>query len=587
MRRCRLSRQTEEKGVGIVGCGIDNHATAFVAVPRARRYDGGGAQGASGSADRAEPTWYAVCDLCSTATSFRPVRRTTGTRKEVAMPTAPLPEQPDLDQLRKRARELQRAVRAGDAAAVAFVTEHRATTPPGPRFPLAAAQSALAHHHRFSTWALLRRHVEVINARTWTLPEPPADEGPADRFLRLACLNYAADDPASRAEAARLLTARPDLPREHAGVAAACADVAALRRLVAADPGAATAACGPFGWSPLLYQAYARHDPDVGLSATLGTAELLLDAGADPNDGRFFLGLPTPFTVLTGVFAANWHGQPAHPHAVAFARLLLRAGADPNDGQTLYNRMFGPDDDHLVVLFEFGLGRPTGGPWHRLLGDQLESPAVMLASLLDWAVSHDQRARVDVLAAHGVDVVGPIAAPRRSSTGTATPVEIALVNGNRTLAARLHELGAAEPRLDAADTFVGAVLSGDRPAVESTPPDVVAEAIRRRPGLVVWAASRGRVTAVELAVAAGFSVNALGRLDAPVEDEWQTALHAAVDRGDAELARRLLSLGADPGLRDRHRHATPLDWAREDGRSELVDVLTEAEWTTSRRSTGG
>lgn len=503
------------------------------------------------------------------------------------MPTAPLPEQPDLDQLRKRARELQRAVRAGDATAVAFATEHRAPAPAGPEFQLAAAQSALAHHYRFTTWARLRRHVEVINARSWTLPEPPADETPADRFLRLACLNYADDDPARRAEAASLLAQRPELPASHAGIAAACADVEALRGLLAADPGAATAVCGPFGWSPLMYQAYARHDPGVGLDATLAAAGLLLDAGADPNDGRFFLGLPTPFTVLTGIFASGWHIQPAHPHAVAFARLLLRAGADPNDGQVLYDRMFGRDDDHLVVLFEFGLGRGGGGPWHRLLGDQLESPSVMLASLLDWAVSHDQRARVDLLAAHGVDVVGPIAADRRSSHTARTPVEVAMVNGNRTLAVRLRELGAAEPTLDAVDMFVGAVLAGDRSMVDSTPAEVVADAVRRRPGLVVWAASQGRVDAVELAAAAGFSVNAYGRLDAPVEGEWQTALHAAADRGDVALARRLLALGADVRLRDRHRRATPLDWAREEGRSELVDLLTEAQWTTSRRSTGG
>jgi ankyrin repeat protein len=503
------------------------------------------------------------------------------------MPTAPLPEQPDPDQLRKQARELQRAVRAGAATAVAFVTEHRASAPAGPDFPLAAAQSALAHHHRFTTWARLRRHVEVINARTWVLPEPSADESPTDRFLRLACLNFADDDPAHRAEAARLLAGHPDLPVRQLGVAAACADVDAVRALLAADPGAATAACGPFGWSPLLYQAYARHDPDIDLAATLATAQLLLDAGADPNDGRFFLGLPTPFTVLTGVFAADWSGQPAHPHAIPLARRLLRAGADPDDGQTLYDRMFGTNDDHLVLLFEFGLGRGDGGPWHRLLGDQLESPSTMLASLLDWAVSHDQRARVDLLAAHGVDVVAPIVAPRRSSRTARTPIEIALVNGNRELAARLRQLGAAEPVLDAVDTLVGAILAGDRAAVEATPADVVADAVRRRPGLVVWAAGQGRVDVVELAMAAGFSVNASGRLDAPVEAEWQTALHAAADRGDVDLARRLLALGADVGLRDRHRGATPADWARDAGRSALVGLLTEAEWTTSRRSTDG
>ena len=47
-------------------------------------------------------------------------------------------------------------------------------------------------------------------------------------------------------------------------------------------------------------------------------------------------------------------------HSIALARALLAAGADPNDPQALYNRMFGDDDDHLVLLFEFGLGRGNG-----------------------------------------------------------------------------------------------------------------------------------------------------------------------------------------------------------------------------------
>ena len=79
--------------------------------------------------------------------------------------------------------------------------------------------------------------------------------------------------------------------------------------------------------------------------------------------------------------------------------------------------MFGTRDDHLVLLFEFGLGRGNGGPWHRLLGEPLESPAEMLRSLLAWAVAHDQRRRVALLAANGVDVV----APSPSAVATATP----------------------------------------------------------------------------------------------------------------------------------------------------------------------
>ena len=56
------------------------------------------------------------------------------------------------------------------------------------------------------------------------------------------------------------------------------------------------------------------------------SARMLLEAGADPNAGYLWHGLPTPFTVLTGVFGEGELGpvrQPRHPHSLALARLLI------------------------------------------------------------------------------------------------------------------------------------------------------------------------------------------------------------------------------------------------------------------------
>jgi ankyrin repeat protein len=346
--------------------------------------------------------------------------------------------------------------------------------------------------------------------------------------------------------------------------------VPAVRRHLA-ERAAAGVTGGPHGWSPLLYLAYARHDPHVELAATLDTVRLLLDAGADANDGRFWYALPTPFTVLTGVLGYGEQNQPWHPHAIAFARLLLESRADPNDGQTLYNRMFGTNDNHLVLLFEYGLGRNTGGPWHRLLGESLESPAEMLRALLAWAVTHDQRHRVALLAEHGVDLVSPFTEERSPRRGT--PIEVALANGHRELADQLAALGARPPRLSATDAFVGAVLAGDADAVALTPPRIVVEVRRKRTGLVTWAASQGAPNSVDLLVSAGFDVDALGRSDIPSNEPWHTALHVAVEKGDLALAQTLLNLGADPDIPDNHYHSTPLDWARYFNQPALVDLL--------------
>ncbi len=380
---------------------------------------------------------------------------------------------------------------------------------------MTAAQLVLAREYGFASWARMRRYVRVVTGGAWTPGEPaPDDESLADRFLRMACLTYSADEQADRAAAARLLNSHPELPGNSLFVAAACADVPEVRRHLALRPDAASVTGGPHGWSPILYQAYARHNPHVGLAATLETARLLVDAGADPNDGRFWHALPTPFTVLTGVLGYGEHRQPWHPHAIPYARLLLESGADPNDGQTLYNRMFGSSDDHLVLLFEYGLGRDTSGPWHLLLGESLESPAEMLRSLLAWAIAHDQRRRVALLAGHGVDIVSAFTEER--SPRRYTPAEFALVNGHRELARQLLALGALPPRLTATDAFVAAVLAGDADEARQVPGDVI---------------------------------------------------------GNLSLARTLLELGADPNMRDKHYRSTPLGWARYFEQSALVELL--------------
>jgi len=487
------------------------------------------------------------------------------------MATAALPQDPDLDQLRTQARELQRAVRHGERAALTRVSRWHPSPPDSGTFPLTAAQLVLARQHGFTSWARMRRYVEVVTARAWAPGQPPPDSESLDnRFLRLACLTNSDDQTADRLAAARLLAEHPELPRLSLFAAAACADAAEVRRHLAGRAAGARVTGGPHGWSPLLYQAYARHDPRIGRPATLETAQLLLDAGADPNDGRFWHALPTPFTVLTGVLGYG-DPQPWHPHATPFARLLLDRGADPNDGQTLYNRMFGSNDDHLVLLFEYGLGTLTRGPWHQLLGESLESPAEMLRSLLAWAVIHDRRGRVALLAEHDVDIVSPFTEPRSPRRGT--PAEVALSNGHGELADQLLSLGARPARLSPADAFVGAVLAGDTEAVRQTPGEVVAAVRRKRTGLVTWAAAQGAPNAVALLASLGFDVNALGRSDIPSNDPWHTALHVAAENGNLALARTLLDLGADPTIPDKHYRATPLGWARHFEQPALAELL--------------
>ena len=80
-----------------------------------------------------------------------------------------LPDRPDLDQLRRLARELQRAAAGGDPSALRRVQQVSAKT------TLSAAQLAIAREYGFASWAKLKDEAERRRA---SAPDT-ADETPA------------------------------------------------------------------------------------------------------------------------------------------------------------------------------------------------------------------------------------------------------------------------------------------------------------------------------------------------------------------------------------------------------------------------
>jgi len=467
------------------------------------------------------------------------------------------------------------------------LTELAAGTAESTGFRLADAQLTLARHYDFPSWPRLRQYVELVNRLSRSPHEQPVggdlvgDDGRADELLRLACLNYGADDPARWRDAARLLAEHPHLARYSIFTAAAVGDVAAATDILGRDPCASSAEGGPFDWPPLLYLTYSRLelDGDVGAASDpAGVARLLLGHGADPNAGYLWEGLPSPFTALTGVFGRGEQGAPPHSHELAMARLLLEAGAEPNDSQTIYNRGAGDisrdDTAFLELLLDFGLGRGDGGPWGRLLFHRHQSPVEIAAEALQHAAEAGLAQRTRLLLSRGVDPDEPGTHPGYEGR---RPYEGAVLHGNLEVADLLAGAGADTTTVDPLTRFIRTCLAADRHAVDdalAADAHLLQRALEERSDLVARAAELGRPEAIRLLVALGFDVNARHRT---------TALHEAALRGDLSIVTLLIELGADPTIVDTEHDSTPKGWAQHNGQTAVVDYLDQIRRPTPRR----
>ncbi|MES2523508.1 MAG: ankyrin repeat domain-containing protein [Gemmatimonadota bacterium] len=407
------------------------------------------------------------------------------------------------------------------------------------------------------------------------MPDPAA--APTPLATLLGALQH--DNPTG---AKAVLDAHPELVATSIHVAAAAGDVDALKGHLAADPSAATRA-EPRNPEPVLYACHAGLQDLLGVPASqrVDAVRTLLDAGASPNA---YVNIdPHAGAKIPALFFACVSNN------VAVAQLLLERGAEPNDGESVYHAAEWNHRECLDVLLAHGadISAPHSAwgntPLYFLAGYRDNNPRCATSTLgMRWLLEHGADPNVPSLVQPGVGGTPATAETplhRVADFGRAvevaemlvsfgaqidvprndgrTPYALAMRAGNAKVAEYLSRAGARVDTLSAVDRLLGACRAGDRHAatsIVSSHPGVMAELTAEDRRSIIRAITDGDVAAVHAMLSLGWVVDD--------EEPWGgTPLHWAAWHGRLEIVRALLQHGAAVNTRDSEYGSSPVAWA--------------------------
>ncbi|HEX6459823.1 MAG TPA: ankyrin repeat domain-containing protein [Thermoleophilaceae bacterium] len=407
----------------------------------------------------------------------------------------------NVEQLRKQAKELVRAARAGDLEAL----ERLGDLP----VRLASAQLVLARENGYASWPALVHAVEAS----------------VESFVR------AATD-ARCEQARRLLDARPEIAADP------WARLVLGRGFDGSDvnePG------GPLGWAPLLYVTHSCF-------ASVELARELLERGADPN---------VTFTNEFGEMSAIY-GAAGKAHDPELTLLLLEAGADPNDGECVYHSCEAEHPACLRVLLEHGADpKGTYALAHAIDYDRIEHAKLLLGAGADpnegALLVHCVRRScglemLRLLAEHGAELDASGGEWSTPESEYRTAYQNAVLRGRDDAAKLLAELGAST-EVAPEDVAVAALARGERPATP-LPEKLSADAQEA----LILAVLRGDHREAIIDVIGPDSFGHVGG------GPPGTLLHHACWVGKPEVVKLLLERGADPVSRSGADFDTPMAW---------------------------
>jgi len=451
-----------------------------------------------------------------------------------------LPDRPDVEQLRRQAKELRDAARQGAPGAVARFARHYQSGS-AEACTLAAAQLVIARELGFVSWPRLKAEVEhraVMSER------------------RVEAFVTASLEGRSR-EAVAMLASAPTIASQSLEAASVLGDSQQVAKMLAADPASAVATDDRRGWPPLLYVCYSRwHQLDAGRAMGMAeVARLLLTAGANPNTNN---GARVGHrSALKGAVEGN------NPD---LTRVLLEAGANPDDRDCLGEAACCRDRDHRCLELLLSHGARVAGTWAVDAAVDADDPyavSLLLGALQDGTGKAAEQAleALPEAAAHAsAEVVAALLAagadPAAAASDGFSALRCAVRAGKSDTAALLMSRGAPDDSTDI-DRFMGACLRADRSTAEELMrehPDLLERLTAAERTVIVDVAGSAPVPTVELMLALGFSPDARNGLG-------EQPLHSAAYFGNADVVRLLIDTGAEVDARDTRFDSTPLAFA--------------------------
>lgn len=445
-----------------------------------------------------------------------------------------LPEFRHFFHLKKQAKELLRAYKENDPAAMQRFLEFLPSAHSSAQLHLHDAQSCIAREYGFVSWTELKTYVES---------KALAQLSREDALKRWLLLVYGGDYGGTRpALAIRLLSERLDLLGDDPYLACAVGDETRLREMLVSDAEWLNQPGGPMKMLPLIAVTHSALIREAAFAdALMRCAKLLLDGGENPNQTWIHRAYPdSPLSALYGAAGKNHHA--------GMTRLLLERGANPNDNESLYHSMESKDHTCTRLLLEAGAKVDgTNAIGHALDYDRPEGLRLLLAyggnaghpGASDYPIFHAIRRGRSV---EHIQMLLNAGADRsvRNSHGQ-TSYQFALLYGQPEAAALLRgpEMNGTHSREDA---FVAACARGDRDEVFkqlAETSDIVQRLSEQHLKQLPNLAAQGNFAAVKTMVEAGWPVKVRG-------GDWNaSALNLAVYRGDAQMAEFLLDHGAD------------------------------------------